>query len=514
MTNGNNTHATITPPNRARSKSASTNNSKGRTAGKETDAAVKVKQKTKLDSRLEPIRERIESQPQAIQDTLGDTAVAMLLATRKLRERRAGLDNMTRNVTSYPRSCNLKAKLAFPQDMKEDPQTQENVKIWDNYIQKTKDEMKRQVLKQGERTIEFLTEKRLELFQERVLTIAEGYFTWFAALEGLNEPPTLSNQAYGAVSMYCYFNSIGPGDRIFSYLFEEQESLLKAFKLKYLTTTSGTPLFSVAQLQDLTLILPNDFAPASPLRIEEDDPHNQREDNDDDRTTTQGPQGAAAAIAAVATPTPIPRDLGNVIYKVKDRLYDLLPILFVGLAESVETNQREQIANSKLEESLKVNKALDMAKIIDADMAAQSIVAPENMKHLVNSLVDQRIETKGIQARKQLTKDAIKETRKKSLGGARVAKTPPGQQGNGGKRKGILRNVSFGSTPQSAQRAKRPLTRNPDTEYEKLRQQRQTHNPYRNSSPSGRGFNPGRGRGNGRGRGASNRGRGRGRGRY
>jgi hypothetical protein len=513
MTNGNNTYATITPPNRTRSKSASTNTSKGLVTGKETDAAVKVKQKLKLDSRLEPIRDRIESQPQAIQDTLGDTAVAMLLATRKLRERRAGLVNMTRNVTSYPRSCNLKAKLAFPQDMKEDPQTQENVKVWDDYIQKTKDEMKKQVLKQGERTVEFLTEKRLDLFQTRVLTIAEGYFTWFAELEGLNEPPTLSNQAYGAVSIYCYFNSIGPGDRIFSYLFEEQDSLLKAFKLKYLTTASGTPLFSVAQLQDLTMILPNDFAPGSPLRLDADDPQNPRED-DDERTITQGSQGAAAAPAIVAPPTPLPRDLGNVIYKVKDRLYDLIPILFVGLAESVETTQREQIANAKLEASLKTNKALDMAKIIDADMASQSIVAPENMTHLVNSLVDKRIETKGLQARKQLTKDAVKEARKKSLGGARVAKTPPSKQGNGGKRKGILRNVSFGSTPQPAKRAKKQNTRNPEADYEQLQQQRKTHNPYRTSSPSGRGFSPGRGRGHGRGRGASNRGRGRGRGRF
>ena len=53
-----------------------------------------------------------------------------------------------------------------------------------------------------------------------------------------------------------------------------------------------------------------------------------------------------------------------------------------------------------------------MAKIIDADMAAQSIVAPENMTHLVNALVDKRFDTKGKQAQKQLTKDAVKEAQK------------------------------------------------------------------------------------------------------
>ena len=88
MTNGNNTYATITPPNRTGSKSASTNNSKGLATGKGTDATIK--QKLKLDSRLEPIHERIESQPPAIQYTPVDTAVAILLATHKLRERQAG----------------------------------------------------------------------------------------------------------------------------------------------------------------------------------------------------------------------------------------------------------------------------------------------------------------------------------------------------------------------------------------------------------------------------------------
>jgi hypothetical protein len=55
-------------------------------------------------------------------------------------------------------------------------------------------------------------------------------------------------------------------------------------------------------------------------------------------------------------------------------------------------------ANAKLEAVLKNKKALKMAKILDANMAAQSIVAPENMKHLMHSLVDQCIEMKGKQA--------------------------------------------------------------------------------------------------------------------
>jgi hypothetical protein len=109
-----------------------------------------------------------------IQDTLGKTDVAMLLATRKLQERRAGLVNMTRNVTTYPSSCNLKAKLAFPQEMKDDPQTQENATAWDSLILKTKDKMKRQVLKQGKRIVEFLTEKDSNYSTRRSLPLQKA----------------------------------------------------------------------------------------------------------------------------------------------------------------------------------------------------------------------------------------------------------------------------------------------------------------------------------------------------
>jgi hypothetical protein len=67
-------------------------------------------------------------------------------------------------------------------------------------------------------------------------------------LEGIKAPLILSNHTYSNISIYCYFNSIGPGNNIFSYLCEVQEALLFAFKKKYLTTTAGTPLFSDKQL--------------------------------------------------------------------------------------------------------------------------------------------------------------------------------------------------------------------------------------------------------------------------
>jgi hypothetical protein len=510
MTNGSNNTATITPQHSSASKSAP-KTSEGTHTGKGSDS--RIKKRLKLDSRLEPIRETIESQPIAIQDTLGDTAVAMLLATRKLRERRAGLVNMTRNVTAYPRSCNLKAKLAFPQEMKDDPQTQENATAWDSLILKTKDEMKRQVLKQNERIVEFLQEKRLALFHEKVLTIAEGYFTWFSELHGLETPPTLSHRAYGAASLYCFFNCIGPGDSIFGYLGSEQEALLSAFKKEFLTTTAGNALFTEKQLQDITMLLPDDYEPGTSRRLDSGSPNREIRDADPDQTMTANSQGAPT-VTTTPVPTPLPSDLEHVIYLVRTRIDLLVPKLFVELTTYVETSQRELTANAKLEATLSNKKALDIAKILDDDMASQPIVAPENMATLVNSLVDKRIETKGKLAQKKLTQEAVKDARKKSLGGAPVAKTPPGKHGNGGKRKSSLKAVSFGSTPPQTKRAKKFNTQHPQADYEQIRSQRHSPNPYRASSPSGRGFNPGRGRGRGRGRGASNRGRGRGRGRF
>ena len=84
-THGNNTVATITPPNRGGSATASSRNSNGSNPVPGSDS--KPPAKLKLDARLESIREVIESQPTVIQTTISDTAVAMLLATKILRDK-------------------------------------------------------------------------------------------------------------------------------------------------------------------------------------------------------------------------------------------------------------------------------------------------------------------------------------------------------------------------------------------------------------------------------------------
>jgi hypothetical protein len=374
--------------------------------------------------------------------------------------------------------------------------------------------MKKQLVNQGERTIEFMQEKRLDLFHERLLTIAEGYMTWFSALDGVDAPETLSTHAYGAASIYCFYNEIAPRHGVFSYLGEDQDSLLESFKTKHLTTASGRPLFSDLQLQTLTTgitLLDND-PPATPIEL---NPYAATTAGGNITQPTLGqPTGTPAE--ATATETPTPPALSNVCFKVKERLYDLVPILFVNLVHDVEASQREKTANSKLEAALKSKKTLDLAKLLDADMGAQGVVAPENMKDLVHTLVDKRLD---LQA-KQTTRTALQAARKKSSGGANTARTPPSKHKNGDRQRGSLKRPSSATTTPPTKRAKKQNTSTPDQAYQALERQRRTRNPYAQrrqtrpptSSPSGRGYSPGRGRGRSQGRAGSNRGRGRGRG--
>jgi hypothetical protein len=200
----------------------------------------------------------------------------------------------------------------------------------------------------------------------------------------------------------------------------------------------------------------------SPLRI------------DNDRTQTQASEGEEPA---ADQPHPVPKELETVMYKVKEKLHDLIPALFLDLVLTVEMSQREAKANAKLEASLKTKKTLDLAKILEEDQASQLAVAPENMKDLVNALVDKRIDYKGKQKSNELMKQTLKEARQKSSGGAGTAKTPPGKQGHGGKPRSASKRVSFGATDPPNKRPKKKNTQHPERDYKTLERHRQTPNP-------------------------------------
>jgi hypothetical protein len=318
----------------------------------------------------------------------------MLLSTKFLRDKRAGFVNLTMNESLMPKSCNIQAKLVYAQEMKDDAKTRENIQKWDDIIKKTREELKQQIIRQGERTVQYLEAKRIKLFNKRLLLISKGYIASYNELEGVKDNP-LSDHAYGAACLYCHYNALDSGNALFSYLCADQDDTLAAFKKKYLTTATGKPLFSNRQLANLTLLLPADEDTMSPQRL------------DSKRTQTQDADASPDKV-----PQPVPKEMDTVLYKVKEKLHNLIPSLFLDLVLTVEMSHRELKANAKLEATLKKKKTLDLAQILEADQATHNVVAPENMKELVNSLVDKCIDDKGKQKQKELLKTALKAAQK------------------------------------------------------------------------------------------------------
>ncbi len=64
-------------------------------------------------------------------------------------------------------------------------------------------------------------------------------------------------------------------------------------------------------------------------------------------------------------------------------------------------SQREIKANAKLEALLKKKKTLDLAQALEADQAIQNVVAPKNMKDVVNSIINKRIDHQDRQKQKK-----------------------------------------------------------------------------------------------------------------
>jgi hypothetical protein len=114
------------------SQLSATTQREGLALGKGLDVKLKLKLKLKLDSCIASIPEKVDLQPPAIQGTLVDSAVAMLLASLKLCKQWAGHVNMT--GTSLPTLLPSRNYGGSPNPR--------NAKVWDDYILKRKEEMK------------------------------------------------------------------------------------------------------------------------------------------------------------------------------------------------------------------------------------------------------------------------------------------------------------------------------------------------------------------------------------
>ena len=171
------------------------------------------------------------------------------------------------NEDSFPRSVNIKAKLEFPPALKDDAQTIENLNRWNEYLSEVKTNLKVQGLAQSDRTCEFLHQQRFGLFNEKIVAIAEGFGAYHRQLEGAEGAP-LSDQAYGAAGVYCYYSGLLARHDIFRYLGEDKETSMAEIKAKYLTAADGSYHLHASQLRELSdLPVTPEQAVATPQRL-------------------------------------------------------------------------------------------------------------------------------------------------------------------------------------------------------------------------------------------------------
>jgi hypothetical protein len=169
-----------------------------------------------------------ELQPSTIQINLSKTAIALLLAT--LCHKRAGILSIEMNEDLHPKSCSIKAKLDTPKEVANNEETLAYVKEWNEFMEATRKEMKKCVIAQSTHTVNFLHESCLELFSNHLVNITKGYITYHRELKTSNNKP-LSNHAYSAVVVYCYFSTLSATNKLFGhYLHKDQDVHMESFK--------------------------------------------------------------------------------------------------------------------------------------------------------------------------------------------------------------------------------------------------------------------------------------------
>ncbi len=112
--------------------------------------------------------------------------------------------------------------------------------------------MKKKIIHQSIRTVNFLSKSWQELFNNHPINIMEGYTHYHHKLSKKVTNKSLSNEAYGAAAVYCYYSTLLATHKLFmSYLLEEQEDLMIAFKKIFMQTANGVYLFTLTQVKRL-----------------------------------------------------------------------------------------------------------------------------------------------------------------------------------------------------------------------------------------------------------------------
>ena len=124
-TNDNSNYATITPPARNDPDSFATHREREPPDPGHDTTSRKAKA-LKLDARVEHARPVIESQPEAMQATPGDSAVVLLISARKIRGKTSGVQALRTNEDLCPRAIRHNDKLVVQKALENDQEALEN----------------------------------------------------------------------------------------------------------------------------------------------------------------------------------------------------------------------------------------------------------------------------------------------------------------------------------------------------------------------------------------------------
>jgi hypothetical protein len=393
---------------------------------------------------------------------------------------------------------------------------------------------------------------------EKIVAIAEGYGTYHCQLEGAEGAP-LSDQAYSAAGVYCYYNRVQTDHEVFQYLGENKAIPSAEVKAKYLVTADGSAAFHVSQLLKLCnfpvspgqiAATPPQLPPsvAAPMRRPGDSPmanaqsQNLLEPEEEEKEPDPQPHNPyRRATIPLAQPTPetepqirnrtdpsephVLAPTGNarpVIQRICNILEDLVSLLFLQICDFTNEDQLVQTANAKLEAALEKKATLDMGQALDNLLAKEPTVAQENMEGLVQSIVQRQLKNDEKRKKNEIVKEALKKAQKQSSGREKGKNAKRNKQRNDKPQKEQTKHsVSPSQSPKHVN--KKHSSNDPDKDYAQWRHWQQFLNwsqgpPYHTPPdshyyPPGQGSCKGRGQGRGQGCGGSKRGQERGRGR-
>lgn len=198
--NDDNTTAIITPTKSNRKQADAGNKLAAPGKDKTTDS--------KLDHRLECIRDVIESQPEAARSKIIEIALSMLVLTTKLSSKRNGVTTLETNMELYPNNVRISPNLAIQAKFKDDETTLTNIRTLDDLAKTFREEAKKIQVKQAKYELKQLEQAFVLTFLENYTNVGELYIHYFKAKNNITDLDEISDHHLATAALICCLNTI------------------------------------------------------------------------------------------------------------------------------------------------------------------------------------------------------------------------------------------------------------------------------------------------------------------